>query len=256
MSKNDSSQYGQIFFLPYDNSITLKSDGSVIYSFHEEGMPYNTEEDISGSTLGRLLMQFSARGPKELFLGGDSLGRDSGQSSLGPPNVRTYVSMNEVNEMNERKNVRKEQSSTTRFTQETEQTLLTSGIQLDHVRYLASFSSIRQILETSSNPVNAARTILDRDKHKAALPAWVRKNPAPPVELPDFEDQGADSAADQFLGNIPEDLQDIVGPDGKLVNVCKSCGDPDIPPCCKQCPHYDAAKDPAVAMRAYQIEEN
>ena len=45
----------QLFYLPGGASITVKVDGSVMYSYHEESMPYATDEDITQTSLGILL---------------------------------------------------------------------------------------------------------------------------------------------------------------------------------------------------------
>ena len=47
----------QLFYLPGGASISVKGDGSVVYSYYEEGMPYSTDDDISKTNLGALLRE-------------------------------------------------------------------------------------------------------------------------------------------------------------------------------------------------------
>lgn len=178
----------QLFYLPGGASITVKVDGSVMYSYHEDGTPYATDEDITRTSLGILLRKVLRNVPEAV-------------GSLGQaPNVRT-LRMNVGNEsVNERTYLR-ETSQKTKFSEQVEQTLLAANIPLDHVRYLASFSGIRSAVENSSNPAASALTILNREKHQKALPAWLLKNPSP------GDSHGSDRGDSAAPDSRPPDLR-------------------------------------------------
>lgn len=146
--------------------------------------------------------------------------------------------------------------------QEVKATLLQGGIDPDIVACFDSMSGYALALNNGPNPVKAARTMSGREKFGPILadfkkrqakskPSGRESAAAPDLkcsscgELLNSKDANTVHAVDGVFTHKQDGelcvalaYEDILGPDGKIVNTCKGCGTGDFPPCCKQCPNY------------------
>jgi hypothetical protein len=141
-------------------------------------------------------------------------------------------------------------------------TLLQGGIDPDIVACFDSMSGYARTLNNGPNPVKAARTMSDRPKFGPILAdfkkrqAKAKPSSGDSATAPDLKCSSCgellnskDVNTVHVLGEVFTHRQDgelcvvlgyedILGPDGKIVNTCKGCGTGDVRPCCKQCPNY------------------
>jgi len=181
-------------------TLVVYQDSKVEFHFpNQDGYFHPEVTDLSNSPIGKLLREVLLEGP----LRDDARrGSKTADSLRGVSNDLTLRKVCEVRVGNGG-NVRGA-SQKTLLQERTEQTLLTSGVNPDVVRYFGSLNGYATALNSSTNAAKAAVTMQQKPGFQVRLTTWLSKNPAFP--------SGA-------------------------AEPCDDCG-PDTPPCNKQCPNY------------------
>jgi hypothetical protein len=171
----------QSFRFP-NGTLTVNSDGSVVYTYYEDGGGHLIEADLSQSSLGRLLKEvLLERGFLEAFSLRENQGGSLRESALKGLSISASGSS---------VSAKGNAAGGSLLRQEIKQTLLTAGIPGEEVEFLSTVGRYVQILNTTKNPVKTAQTFRAKDTYPRRFKSWSERRqpkrdsaPAPQPEL-------------------------------------------------------------------------